>query len=69
MNRQIQCDRCGKLVNGTIDKYQNKTITGGYYIVSEGYWQKYQRWEEFNVCDACIHSDLKYKREYNEFKS
>ena len=62
MNIQIQCDRCGKLIDGIKDYYPEKdiTITGGFYVVSEGIWQTCQRWEEENICDDCMHSDPKY---------
>lgn len=65
-NIQITCDRCGKLVEGLFDvcKDTGAITTGGYYIVSEGNWRKFQRWEEENVCDECMHSDPKYKKLY-----
>lgn len=63
---QITCDRCGKVVEGTIDHCDEYggTVTGGFYIVSEGNWQEYQRDDEENVCDDCMHADPKYKKLY-----
>lgn len=65
---QITCDRCGRVVNGTIDicKSTGNITTSGYYVVSEGNWSEFKRWEEDNVCDDCMHSDPKYKKLYEE---
>lgn len=64
----VTCDRCGKVVNGTIDTCPDtkQIVTGGYYIVSDGNWKEFARWEEEIVCDDCMHSDPKYKKIYNE---
>lgn len=65
-NITITCDRCGKLVHGTIDEANGvPTITGGYYDVTSGSWGEFARWEEERVCDACMHADPKYFRRYN----
>lgn len=40
------------------------TITSGFYIVSEGNWKEFGRWDEENICDDCMHSDPKYKKIY-----
>ena len=61
----IQCDRCGRLVKGQIDAYDNQTITAGFYDVSRGYWSQYARWEEENVCDHCMHTCPKYLATYD----
>lgn len=65
---QIQCDRCGKLVDGEIGLCPTTgvTITHGYYVVAEGNWKEFQRWGEENVCDDCMHFDPKYKKLYQE---
>ncbi len=61
---QIQCDRCGRLVEGCIDKNKDGDIisTGGFYMVADGSWKDFGRWEEEYVCDECMHSDPKYKK-------
>jgi len=62
----ITCDRCGKVVTGNMehcDEYGG-TITSGFYIVSEGNWKEFGRWEEENICDDCMHSDPKYIEMY-----
>ena len=59
---KIQCDRCGKMVDGGIDK---NGMTAGYYIVSEGNWKEFARWEEEYVCTQCMGEDPKYKKIYN----
>jgi len=61
-NITIQCDRCGKLVEGCIA--EDGTCTGGYYNVAEGYWSLFARWEEENVCDQCMFNDPKYIKLY-----
>lgn len=64
---KITCDRCGKEVEGTIDRCPSTgTITtGGYYIVSEGSnWNEYQRDDEEYICDECMHEDPFYKKLY-----
>lgn len=63
MDVTISCDRCGKLVHGTIDEQTG--TTGGFYDVSKGTWFEFARWEEERVCDSCMHSDPKYFRRYN----
>ena len=67
-NIQITCDRCGKVVEGTIDicPTTGVTITGGYYLVAEGNWQEYQRDDEEYICEECMHSDPNYKQLYKE---
>lgn len=59
-NVTIQCDRCGKMVEGCIDEQFGHKTTGGFYDVTEGIWKKFAIWEEENVCDKCMHSDLRY---------
>ena len=70
MKIRIQCDRCGVLVAGIIlDAVPEKDIprcTGGFYEVSDGYWKKFGRWQEKNICDECMMSDPLYKEEYNQ---
>lgn len=63
---QITCDRCGKVVEGTIDicPTTGVTVTGGYYLVAEGNWKEYQRGDEEYVCDDCMHLDPQYKKLY-----
>jgi hypothetical protein len=61
----VTCDRCGKVVHGGIDEWMGKTITAGYYDVSEGYWSKYKRWEEEKICDECMQNDPRYKATYS----
>ena len=63
---KITCDRCGKVIEGTIDLCLNTgaIVTGGYYIVSEGNWKEFGRWEEENICDDCMHDDPEYKKLY-----
>jgi len=65
-NITITCDRCGKVVEGKISKCPTTSgiITNGYYIVSEGNWSEFARWEEEYVCDECMHSDPKYLEIY-----
>ena len=69
----LTCDRCGKVVDAGIDQVVTSgepvTVTSGYYIVSEGNWQQFQRWEEENVCDDCMHSDPKYIAIYGDLPS
>ena len=63
---KIQCDRCGKMVDGGIEvvpEYGGK-VTAGFYIVSEGNWKEFGRWEEEYVCDDCMHADPKYQAIY-----
>jgi len=66
-NITITCDRCGKIVEGTLEGTQamDNIITEGYYIVNEGNWKEFGRWEEEVVCDDCMHSDPKYKKIYD----
>ena len=62
----ITCDRCGKVVNGSIENIPEYggIVTSGYYIVSEENWKEYARWDEENICDDCMHADPKYKEKY-----
>ena len=47
---QIKCDRCNSTINGTIDQNERGyIITGGYYIVSDGFWKSFRRNKEVNV--------------------
>lgn len=59
----ITCDRCGKIVNVTIGicSGTGAVITEGYYIVDEGNWQEFQRDDEEQICNDCMHSDPKYQ--------
>lgn len=60
----ITCDRCGCTIkDAAIDKQNN--ITSGYYDVSDGYWGRFARWDEYTICDKCMHSDPKYKEVYD----
>ena len=63
----IICDRCGKVTEGIVDKdpSTNAVIaTGGYYVVSEGTWEKFGMWEEELICQKCMWEDPKYKEIY-----
>ena len=70
-NIQITCDRCGKIVNGTIDTCPSMgtIITDGYYLVAEGKWKKFQREDEKYICDDCMYIDPKYKNLAMHFMS
>lgn len=59
----ITCDRCGKIVTGTIGicSSTGAVITEGYYIVDEGNWKEFQKDDEENICDNCMHSDSNYR--------
>ncbi len=57
-NITIQCDRCGKLVDGQCD--ENYKMTAGFYDVTCEPWNQFARWEELLICDECMYSDLKY---------
>lgn len=61
-NTTVQCDRCGKLVEGII--CEDGSCTGGYYNVEEGYWHLFARWDESIVCDNCMFADPKYQKLY-----
>lgn len=65
---KITCDRCGKVVEGTMSKTPKDgvIVTGGFYIVAEGSWKEYQRDDEEYICDECMHTDPKYKKLYQE---
>lgn len=63
----VTCDRCGKVVEGTIGVCPSTgaIITGGYYNVGdESSWHEFARWEEEIVCDDCMHSCSNYKKIY-----
>ena len=62
----INCDRCGKVVSGKIGicPTSGDVITKGYYIVSDGNWSEFARWEEEIICDDCMHIDPKYLEIY-----
>lgn len=68
MKISVQCDRCFKMIEGNIDYIPeyNITTTSGYYIVSDGIWKQFGRWEEENICDDCMHTDKKYQKVLNE---
>jgi hypothetical protein len=59
----IPCDRCGKLINGCISI--DGTITSGYYDVSDGPWNQFALWDEYNICDTCMWADKKYQAMYS----
>lgn len=64
------CDRCGKVVYGGIDQIDEKnTITAGFYLVNEGYWSQFARWEEERVCDDCMFADPKYIKIYGDLRT
>lgn len=66
-NITIQCDRCGKLVEGMIAmKGYSDQITAGYYDVTDGFWQQFQRKNESNICDLCMWSDPNYIKIYGD---
>jgi hypothetical protein len=68
-NIQIICDRCGLIVEGLIAmEGMEEQQTAGFYDVTRGNWQQFQRWEEERVCDKCMHSDPKYRQMYIENK-
>ena len=66
----IQCDRCGKMVDGNCRDYSDDSsfpnyITYGYYILTgNSFWAQFARWEEEKICDDCMHSDSKYIKMY-----
>jgi hypothetical protein len=60
-NITVQCDRCGKLVEGCLSI---DGMSGGFYDVTSGYWQKFQRWDEQTICDKCMWDDPKYVAMY-----
>jgi hypothetical protein len=66
-NITIACDRCGRVIQGTIDKcpHTGAIITEGYYDVAGLNWHEFARWEEEFICDDCMHSDPKYKELYS----
>ncbi len=70
MNINITCDRCNSIVEGTIDDIpvsgEKVKCTGGFYDVTEGYWNKFANEGEKRVCDSCMHSDLRYIKNYGE---
>lgn len=62
----ITCDRCGKVVEGIIDRTEHGTVTGGFYDVTDNYWKQFSRWEEEKICDTCMHSDPEYVAIYGD---
>jgi hypothetical protein len=63
-NIQFQCDRCTKIINGSIDDIPAAGVpnrmTTGFYDVTNGHWEQFARWEEEKICDDCMHQDEKY---------
>lgn len=61
-NITIICDRCGLMVDGTITNCPTTggTLTTGYYVVSDGNWKEFARWDEELVCQKCMEEDPKY---------
>ena len=64
MKINITCDRCECVIEGILDAvplsgYPSR-VTGGYYDVTSGYWNKFAKEGESNVCDSCMHSDENY---------
>lgn len=66
---QIVCDRCKKTIDGIIADVPATGIpnryTGGFYDLTGGYWGKFARPGEKNICDECMHGDPEYKKLYN----
>jgi hypothetical protein len=57
-NITVQCDRCGKMINGQIGDWPYQTY--GYVVVTEGLYEPYKRWEEDTICEQCLWADKKY---------
>jgi hypothetical protein len=66
------CDRCKLTIEGTGPLYWdhkmrgiNKTsIVDGYYDVSIGYWNRFRKNNEINVCAKCMYNDNEYIKHY-----
>ena len=57
----IQCDRCSNVINGI----ETPEFTGGFYKVKTGgCWDFLAKNDESILCDTCVHSDEKYKKQY-----
>lgn len=62
-NVTIICDRCKQSVEG----YEGQEATGGFYgMGGPGPWAKYARPGERRICDACMHADEGYIRDYGD---
>jgi hypothetical protein len=65
MEISIKCDRCGKSVMGLMEiTPTGQKYTGGFYDVESGYWRRFARREEKNICDECMFNDSRYQETY-----